>query len=142
MRATVFAGAVAAVSLLAVGAARAEGPLARADVKTLMQAALAEEVARDRDVIVDLVVIPPDTTLDRHWHPGEEFQYYLEGEVTMEVEGQPPFVGKPGAVGHIPYRKLHTAKTGAAGAKILVFRVHAKGEPMRYLEGEKPAGGR
>lgn len=142
MKAMVVAGAIVALSLLAAGAAQADGPLARADVKTLMQAALAEDLARDRDVIVDLVVIPPNTTLDRHWHPGEEFQYYLEGEVTMEVDGQPPFVGKPGAVGHIPYRKLHTAKTGAAGAKILVFRVHTSGEPMRYLEGEKPPGSR
>ena len=142
MKAGLFAGALAALSLLATEPVYADGPLARADVRTLMQAALADDVARDRDVIVDLVLIPPNTTLDRHWHPGEEFQYYLEGEVTMEVEGQPPFLGKPGAVGHIPYRKLHTAKTGTSGAKILVFRVHAKGEPMRYLEGEKPAGTR
>ena len=142
MKGAMFACAVVALSLFAIEPLRADGPLARADVRTLMQAALADDVARDRDVIVDLVVIPPNTTLDRHRHPGEEFQYYLEGEVTMEVEGQPTFVGKPGAVGHIPYRKLHTAKTGASGAKILVFRVHAKGQPLRYLENEKPAGTR
>ena len=83
-------------------------------------------------VLVDVVVIPPNTTLDAHWHPGEEFQYYLEGEVTVEIEGKPTIVGKPGAVGHIPFRAMHTAKTGAAGAKILVFRVHTEGEPMRH----------
>ena len=142
MKGARFACAVVALSLFAIEPLRAGEPPARADVRTLMQAALADDVARDREVIVDLVVIPPNTTVDRHWHPGEEFQYYLEGEVTIDIEGQPPLVGKPGAVGHIPYRKLHTAKTGAAGARLLVFRVHAKGEPVRYLEGEKPAGTR
>lgn len=117
-------------------AADAESPFAEAKVETLLKQELARWFTPDREVVVDLVEVPPNTTLDRHWHPGEEFHYYLEGEVEIAIDGEPSIKGKPGTVGHVPYGKLHTAITGDEAAKILVFRVHSKGEPMRYLEGE------
>jgi quercetin dioxygenase-like cupin family protein len=107
---------------------------------TLMQKALAKEFTEGREVIVDLVEMPPNTTLDRHWHPGEEFHYYLEGEVEVRIDGEPTIVGKPGTVGHVPFRKLHTAVSGKEGAKILVVRVHTSGQPVRYLEKEASGG--
>lgn len=127
---------------LAVGVAWAGEPIPSGDlaVVTLMKRALERDFTPDREVLVDLVEIPPNTTLDRHWHPGEEFHYYLEGEVEIAIDGEASIKGTPGTVGHVPYRKLHTAITGDEGAKILVFRVHSKGEPVRYLEGEN--GGR
>lgn len=112
----------------------ASSPPGKSDVKTLMQMPLAEEFTPDREILVDLVQIPPNTTLDRHWHPGEEFHYYMEGEVEIKIEGAPSILGKPGAVGHVPFKKRHMAVAGAKGAKILVFRVHTAGEPWRYLE--------
>lgn len=101
----------------------------------LLQQALAQELAPEREVIVTLVEIPPNTTLERHWHPGEEFHYYLDGKVEIAIDGGPSVIGTPGKVGHVPYKKLHTAITGEEGAKILVFRVHEAGKPVRYLEG-------
>ena len=134
--------AIAGMLLLAVGTAHAADPLARADVQTLITAALDPEFVRDRDVLVDLVEIPPDTTLDRHWHPGEEFQYYLEGELTVEIEGKPPYQARPGTVGHIPYRAMHNVRSGPSGAKVLVFRVHTRGHPTRHPETEsRPENG-
>ena len=35
------------------------------------------------EVIVSRVDVPPDTSLPKHWHPGEEFAYVLEGSVTL-----------------------------------------------------------
>ena len=99
----------------------------------LMKQVLSNEIAPDREVIVSLVEIPPHTRLKRHWHPGEEFHYYLEGEVTIELDGKPDIVGKPGTVGHVPLKAVHTAVTHERGARILVFRVHLKGKPVRYL---------
>ena len=75
----------------------------------LMKQVLSNEIAPDREVIVSLVEIPPHTRLKRHWHPGEEFHYYLEGEVTIELDGKPDIVGKPGTVGHVPLKAVHTA---------------------------------
>jgi quercetin dioxygenase-like cupin family protein len=104
-------------------------------LENIMEKALDKKFAPGREVIVSYVEIPPNTTLERHWHPGEEFHYYLEGEVEIAIDGQPSIIGTPGKVGHVPYKAMHTAKTKDKGAKIVVFRVHTTGKPVRYLEG-------
>jgi hypothetical protein len=78
--------------------------------------------------------IPPNQKLDWHWHPGEEFHYYLEGNPVIERVDAPPIIGKPGTVGHVAFKQRHRATAGDEGATILVFRVHTKGEPWRFLD--------
>ena len=103
-------------------------------VHKLLQVTLAEQLAAGREVLVDVVEIPPSAALERHWHPGEEFHYYLEGQVSIELDGAPTIEGTPGTVGHVPYARRHRAVAGADGARILVFRVHTQGEPWRYVD--------
>lgn len=93
-----------------------------------------------REVIVAYVEVPPNTTMPRHRHPGEEFHYYLEGEVEIAIDDHPNIIGTSGTVGHVPFQAMHTAITGDKGARVLVFRVHTEGKPVRYLEddGEAP----
>lgn len=122
--------------LLGIVLTRASEPFAKAKVQNLLREPLAEEFTPDREVLIDLVEMPPHTTLERHWHPGEEFHYYLEGEVELAMDSEKPILSKAGATSHVLYKRLHTAITKDVGAKILVFRVHKKGEPMRYLESE------
>jgi quercetin dioxygenase-like cupin family protein len=110
------------------------GPALDAGVRNLMQAALDTNFTPGREVRIDLVQIPPNTALERHRHPGEEFHYYLEGEVEIRIEGEPTIIGTPGTTGHVPYMKSHMAVAGPKGAKILVFRVHTTGKPWRYLD--------
>ncbi len=114
---------------------RASSPPAELKLENLLQQALTDDFTPDREIVVSYVEIPPHMTMDRHWHPGEEFHYYLEGRVEIAIDGQPSIVGTPGKVGHVPYRAMHTAITGPEGARLLVFRVHTKGEPVRILEG-------
>ena len=109
-------------------------------VKTLLQKVLADEFTRDREVIVDYVEIPPNTTMDRHMHPGEELHYYLEGEVELVIDGLPAIKGTPGSVAHVPFKKMHTVITREKGVKLVVFRLHMKGEPVRYLEKDGAKG--
>jgi quercetin dioxygenase-like cupin family protein len=127
-------GTLLGVAVIAGNLLRASSPPAKPSVKTLMQMPLADGFTPGREVLIDLVQIPPDTALDRHWHPGEEFHYYLEGEVEIRIEGEPSIAGTAGSVGHVPFKKRHLAVAGKNGAKILVFRVHTKGEPWRYVE--------
>ena len=103
-------------------------------MENLFQKALADEFAAGREVIVSLVEVPPNTTMQRHWHPGEEFHYCLEGETELVIDGQPTILETLGKVSHVPYKKMHTVVTKKKGVKLLVFRVHTKGEPVRYLE--------
>ena len=41
------------------------------------------ELVKGIEVVVSHVKIPPNTTLPKHWHPGEEFIYILEGSVSL-----------------------------------------------------------
>jgi quercetin dioxygenase-like cupin family protein len=110
---------------------------AKSKVTNLLQEPLSEKFTPGREVLVDLVEIPPNSQLDRHWHPGEEFHYYLEGDPEITIEGKGPTHPALGTVGHVPFETLHRAGAGKSGAKILVFRVHTKGKPWRYLESER-----
>ena len=122
---------IALVASSALGESKSEPK-----IEDIFRQALVKEFTPGREVIVSLVEVPPNTAIERHWHPGEEFHYCLEGEIELQVDGQPPVLETPGKVSHVPYKKLHTVVTKEKAAKILVFRVHHEGEPVRYLEGE------
>ena len=122
------------VGFVGYSTAHTSSPPTELKLENLLQQSLADEFTPGREVVVSYVEIPPNTTMDRHWHPGEEFHYYLEGEVEIAIDGETSIIGTPGTVGHVPFKKMHTAITGDKGAKILVFRVHTEGKPVRYLE--------
>jgi len=85
------------------------------------------------EVVVSRVTIPPNTSLPKHWHPGEEFAYILEGSAVLWQEGKADVIGKKGDVLKVPLKQVHTARTTEEGATILVFRVHELGKPARTL---------
>ena len=122
------------VGLVGCSTAHTSSPPTELKLENLLQQSLADEFTPGREVVVSYVEIPPNTTMDRHWHPGEEFHYYLEGEVEIAIDGETSIIGTPGTVGHVPFKTMHTAIAGEKGAKILVFRVHTEGKPVRYLE--------
>lgn len=92
------------------------------------------EVAKDIEVIVSLVEIAANTELPKHYHPGEEFVYLLEGSATVWQKDRPDTPMQAGDVFKIPYEQVHTAITGAQPARALVFRVHRKGMPERIAD--------
>jgi len=89
------------------------------------------EIAEGIEIVVSHVVIPANTTLPKHWHPGEEFAYILEGSEVLWQKDKPDVHLKKGDVFRVPLKQIHTAKTGAEGATVLVFRVHETGQPVR-----------
>jgi len=91
------------------------------------------EGVENTEVVVSRVAIPPNTTLPKHWHPGEEFAYVIEGSVTLWQEGKADIIGNAGDALKVPLKQIHTAKTSDKGAVILVFRVHQTGKQERYL---------
>ncbi|MEE8379502.1 MAG: cupin domain-containing protein [Gammaproteobacteria bacterium] len=89
------------------------------------------EGVKNTEVIVSRVSIPPNTTLPKHWHPGEEFAYIIDGSVTLWQKGKADTLGKKGDVVKVPLKQIHTASTQNEGAVVLVFRVHETGKPER-----------
>jgi len=85
------------------------------------------------EIVVSHVVIPANTTLPIHWHPGEEFVYVLEGSEVLWQKDKPDVHLKKGDVFKVPLEQIHTAKTGEEGVTMLVFRVHVTGQPVRII---------
>ncbi len=90
-------------------------------------------VADGLEVIISDVVIPPNGQVPRHFHPGEEFLYVLEGSAVHVEEGKPDRVLKAGDVYAIPPRAAHAPRGGPDGARAVVFRLHVAGAPERIL---------
>jgi len=91
------------------------------------------EVVKGTEVVVSHVEIPPNTTLPKHWHHGEEFIYVLEGTAIMWVKGKKDMPIKKGDIFKVPLKKVHTGTAGKDGGTFLVFRVHEQGNPVRLL---------
>lgn len=89
------------------------------------------QVTEGVEVIVSLVEIGPDLALPKHYHPGEEFVYLLEGSAIVWQQGKPDVTLNAGEIYRIPLKQVHTAVTGNSSAKAIVFRVHEKGAPDR-----------
>jgi len=96
---------------------------------------LRESIAgvEGKEIIVSRVSFPPHTELPWHWHPGEEFFYVIEGSVTLKRRGQPDEANVEGDAQKIAREVIHTGLTGEQGAELVIFSVHAAGEPERYL---------
>ena len=96
---------------------------------------LRESIAgvEGKEVIVSRVSFPPHTELPWHWHPGEEFFYVIEGSVTLKRRGEPDVTAAQSGAQKIAPQIIHTGRTGEQGAELVIFRVHAAGEPERYL---------
>ena len=85
----------------------------------------------DLEVVVSDVIIPPNASVPRHYHPGQEFLYLIEGTAVHVEEGKPDLPLKAGDTYVIPPRAIHSPRGGPEGARAIVFRVHAKGQPER-----------
>ena len=70
----------------------AEGATTGTVVETLLKRDL--DVAPGKDVIIDHITLPNNTTLSRRWHPGEMFVYVLKGSVVVSPDGKGEIVSK------------------------------------------------
>jgi len=75
--------------------------------------------------------IAPGAATEKHYHPGHEFFYVLEGSGTLEAEGQPPLALKPGVTSYDPPTLVHVVKNTSKTAplKLVVFLIAEKGQP-------------
>ena len=84
-----------------------------------------------REVVQARVELAPGVAFGKHWHPGEEIVYVLEGSLEYRVEGKPPTTLKAGEVLFIPARTIHAAKNvGSGNGAELATYVVEKGKPL------------
>ena len=87
--------------------------------------------APGRQVIQNRVEIGPEAPLVRHWHPGEEVIYVLEGSLEYQIDGQPPRTVSAGEALMVPAETVHAVwNVGSGnGAELATYFVE-KGKPF------------
>jgi quercetin dioxygenase-like cupin family protein len=129
---TLTVAALAITAIVATGAAVAENlPTAVTQTKGLTRIPLQkfDVPPGERETIMGIAEIAPNTDVARHTHPGPETDYVLEGDLTVTVNGQPKAF-KAGDSFYIPAETPHAARSGANGAKVLAVYIIEKGKPL------------
>ena len=84
-----------------------------------------------REVIQNRVEIGPEAPLVRHWHPGEEIIYVLEGSLEYQIDGQAPRTYEAGEALVVPAEAVHAVRNvGGGSASELATYVVEKGKPF------------
>ena len=88
-----------------------------------------------KEGLVYIIEVAPGATVPKHFHPGHELAYLLEGSLTLEVEGKPAATLKAGDANHLPSKVVHSGKNASttAPAKFVVFGLYEKGQPDTTL---------
>jgi quercetin dioxygenase-like cupin family protein len=87
-----------------------------------------------REVIQNRVDIAPEAPPIRHWHPGEEIIYVLEGTLEYEIDGQSPTRLSAGEALMVPAEAVHAVRNvGDGNATELATYVVEKGRPLLNL---------
>ena len=86
----------------------------------------------DKEGIMYLAELAPGATTGKHYHPGYDFYYAIEGSWILEIEGKPSVTAKPGDVGHQPPKQVHNVINASqtAPVKLLGFLLAEKGQPF------------
>src|SRR5262249_27126483 len=72
----------------------------------------------------------PGVSIPKHTHPGEEFAYVPEGELSLDIAGKAQTV-KAGDTYFVPAGTVHSAKNTAKGKTVVLSTyVVEKGKPL------------
>jgi quercetin dioxygenase-like cupin family protein len=129
---------------IAIGALMIEGLIAQANPPSSIPGAQQESVKRTvllrtdlegmegKEAVIFLAELAPGAVGAKHYHPGSEFFYVLEGTLVHEPEGGPPHAMKAGEVGSNPYKGVHTVKNPSMTerTKALDFLIADKSQPL------------
>lgn len=108
------------------------GPVLSAQQMPVKRTVIQKVDLVDRDGIMYLAEIAPGAAAGKHYHPGPEVVYTLQGSWILEVEGKPPLTLKAGESSQIPAKQVHNATNASKTdpVKILVFLAAEKGQPL------------
>ena len=96
----------------------------------LQQKELAE--AEGKELVMYRVDIVPGGVVGKHFHPGPELVYVMEGALTIQHDGHPPVTLKAGDSAYIPGKHIHNAWNPSKTEQVkgMVFLVGDKGQPL------------
>jgi quercetin dioxygenase-like cupin family protein len=87
-----------------------------------------------REISQSVVELPPGTSAPRHFHPGEEVIYVIQGTWEYDLDGQPPVIVKTGQSFLTPHGVVHEVRNVGSDTAIgLSTWVAEKGKPLTTL---------
>ena len=89
----------------------------------------------DKEAVVLLAEVAPGMAAGKHWHPGHEFFYVLDGSGSLMVKGKKAVSVKAGDTGHLMPKQIHDVKNTSKTdpLKVLVFAIYEKGQPIATM---------
>lgn len=84
--------------------------------------------ATDREMGMGIAEFPPNSAKPRQKATGPEVCYVLDGEVTVQIDGQSTRVIRAGESFQLPANVVHVTTAGPAGARVLAVWVHTPGK--------------
>jgi quercetin dioxygenase-like cupin family protein len=108
-----------------------EDARARSVPRELLRHALPD--LEGKEVSVVTVTYPPGASSRPHRHPGPVVGYVLEGELVMQMEGQPPVTYRVGDVFYENPGQVHAVSRNASTrkpARLLAVCITDKGQPV------------
>ena len=90
------------------------------------------EGVQGKEIVVFVADLAPGAVGSKHYHPGPEFFYVLEGTLAHESEGGSTHIMRTGTFGSNPDKGVHIIKNPSATehAKAIDFLIAEKGQPM------------
>jgi quercetin dioxygenase-like cupin family protein len=82
------------------------------------------------ETIQNRVEITPEAQPIRHWHPGEEIIYVIEGSLEYRIDGSEPRTYTAGEALTVPAEKVHSVHGN--GTELATYVVE-KGKPFIVL---------
>jgi quercetin dioxygenase-like cupin family protein len=91
--------------------------------------------AEGKELIMYRADIVPGGVIGKHYHPGPELVYVMEGALAIQHDGHAPVTLKVGDSTYIPGKHIHNAwnPSKTEQAKVMVFRVGDKGQPLAIV---------
>jgi quercetin dioxygenase-like cupin family protein len=123
--------ALIAVVALTVNAAADEPKAAAQPVRTLFERHDQSGVP-GKEIVIGSAMLPADTAIGYHTHPGDEAGYVLKGTMILKTRGQPDRMLKAGDSFFNPRGAVHSlvaAPAGDGGTAVSAWIVD-KGQPL------------
>jgi quercetin dioxygenase-like cupin family protein len=85
-----------------------------------------------KEIVIFIADLAPQAAGAKHYHPGPEFFYVLEGTLAHEPEGGSTHMMRAGTFGSNPDKGVHVIKNPSATerAKAIDFLIAEKGQPI------------
>ena len=111
------------------------GPAASAQHEPIKRTVLFRgdlEGAPGKEIVVFVADLAPGAVGSKHYHPGPEFFYVLDGTLAHEPEGSAPHMMKTGAFGSNPNKGIHIIRNPSTTerARAIDFLIAEKGQPI------------